>query len=156
MLSLKIRRRLEAAWTPLNKTVEEGLAELEQLCVMEVFEPNSGETVCRQLPEPNSSQAELLKALGVEWPEKLGPSGPEVVTRKKLQKSRKKAVRPRSYAGWELFRPLAFTGTSVSITERPTIPYTRDIQSKRTRVSAWINSPRNGREIILARCRLPG
>jgi len=28
---------------------------------MKIFEPKSGKTVCRQLPEPNSSQAELLK-----------------------------------------------------------------------------------------------
>lgn len=92
MLALKIRRRLERAWEPLNRTVEEGLAELTALSVMEVYEPKSGIIVCRQIPEPNRTQAELLAALGVVLPKKIGPLGPDVVTRVKLNMRRKSAL----------------------------------------------------------------
>ncbi|HOR73150.1 MAG TPA: hypothetical protein PLY00_17985 [Verrucomicrobiota bacterium] len=33
MLALKVRRHLEQAWRSLEVTVEEGLRQLEQLCV---------------------------------------------------------------------------------------------------------------------------
>ena len=52
MLALKVRRHLERAWWPLEVTVEEGLRELEKLCVMELVHPQSGEVVARQVPEP--------------------------------------------------------------------------------------------------------
>ena len=42
MLALKIRRHLERAWWSLEVTVEEGLCELETLCVMELIHPQSG------------------------------------------------------------------------------------------------------------------
>ena len=48
MLALKIRRRLQRAWEPLNLTVEVGMAELEKLCVMELYETDSGQSVSRQ------------------------------------------------------------------------------------------------------------
>ncbi len=35
MLALKVHRHLERAWWTLEVTVEEGLRELEQLCVFE-------------------------------------------------------------------------------------------------------------------------
>ena len=89
MLALKIRRRLEAAWAPYNKTVEEGLSELQTLCVMEIYDKESGATVSRELPEPSVSQAQLLSAAGVTLPKKIAPAGPEVVTRVKLEKRRK-------------------------------------------------------------------
>lgn len=37
MLALKVRRRLQSAWEPLNTTVEEGLDGLATLCVMELY-----------------------------------------------------------------------------------------------------------------------
>ena len=79
MLALKIRRRLQRAWEPLNLTVEEGLAELEKLCVMELYETNSGQSVSRQLPTPNELQAKLLQAAEVKMPPKAPVGGPTVV-----------------------------------------------------------------------------
>ncbi len=92
MLALKIRRRLQSAWEPLNLTVEEGLEELAKLCVMELYETGTGLSVSRQLPDPSASQASLLAALGVELPKKAPPVGPVVVTRVELQKRRKSAA----------------------------------------------------------------
>ena len=91
MLALKIRRRLQRAWEPLNLTVEEGLAELEKLCVMELYETNSGQSVSRQLPTPNELQAKLLQAAEVKMPPKAPAVGPTVVTRVDLSKRRKSA-----------------------------------------------------------------
>ena len=93
MLALKIRRRLEAAWTPYNKTVEEGLSELATLCVIEIYDKESGRTVSRELPEPSISQEQLLSAIGVKLPKKIAPAGPEVVTRVKLEERRKSRVK---------------------------------------------------------------
>ena len=73
MLALKIRRRLQRAWEPLNLTVEEGLSELEKLCVMELYETNSGQSVSRQLPTPNELQANLLQAAEVKTQSFLYP-----------------------------------------------------------------------------------
>ena len=94
MLALKIRRRLQIAWEPLNQTVEEGLKELTKLCVMEMFETAGGQCISRQLPTANALQAELLKAAGVTLPKKAPAVGPIVVTRVQLpdrRKSRAKA-----------------------------------------------------------------
>ena len=92
MLALKIRRHLQQAWEPLNMTVEEGLAELQKLCVMDFYEKESGQSVSRQIPDPNDMQAILLKAAGVELPKKAPSAGPDVVTRTKLQKRRKSSA----------------------------------------------------------------
>lgn len=94
MLALKIRRSLQRAWEPLNKTVEEGLAELRSLCIMEIYETGSKQTVSRQIAEPNASQAELLQAAGVTLPGKAPVKGPDVVTRVELQKRRKSGAKP--------------------------------------------------------------
>lgn len=94
MLALKIRRVLERAWEPLNKTVEEGLRELESLCIMEIYETGSGQTVNRRIAEPNASQAELLKAAGVTLPASAPAKGPVVVTQVEIQKRRKSAAKP--------------------------------------------------------------
>ncbi len=56
MLALKIRRCLQSAWEPFNTTVEEGLADLSNLCVMELYEIATGQTVSRQIPDPTASQ----------------------------------------------------------------------------------------------------
>ncbi|MCX6874258.1 MAG: IS1634 family transposase [Verrucomicrobia bacterium] len=76
MLALKIRRRLQSAWEPLNLTVETA----------------TGQTVSRQIPDPTVGQASLLAALGVELPVKAPPAGPVVVTRVELQKRRKSSA----------------------------------------------------------------
>jgi hypothetical protein len=54
---LEVRRHLERAWWSLEVTAEEGLRELEKLCVMELLHPQSGQVVARQVPEPSAPAA---------------------------------------------------------------------------------------------------
>ena len=89
MLALKVRRCLERAWWKLEVTVEEGLRELEELCVMELVHPESGEVIARQVPEPNQRQQQLLVALGLRLPSMAPVAHVQVVTRKKIQQERK-------------------------------------------------------------------
>ena len=91
MLALKIRRRLEKAWSPLNITVEEGLRELTQWTVMELIEKESKQNVTRHLPEPSEKQAQLLSALKLEIPTQAPAKGMIVATRVKLEDRRKSA-----------------------------------------------------------------
>ena len=89
MLALKIRRHLEQAWWPLEVTVEEGLRELEQLCVQELVHPQSAEVVARRVPEPSPRQAQLLNALKLSLPATVPEARVTVGTRKKINKVRK-------------------------------------------------------------------
>jgi hypothetical protein len=93
MLALKVRRHLERAWEKLESTVEEGLRELETLCVIELIHPQSGEVVARQLPEPSSRQKQLLDALGLTLPSTVPEAKVSVGTRKKIQQERKRAAK---------------------------------------------------------------
>jgi transposase len=93
MLALKVRRHLEQAWWPLELTVEEGLRELEKLCVMDLVHPKSAKVVARQVPDPNALQKQLLDALKLEPPATVPEARVHVGTRKKInevRKSRKK------------------------------------------------------------------
>jgi hypothetical protein len=89
MLALKLRRHLERAWWPLEVTVEEGLRELENLCVMELVHPQSGKVVARQVPEPSPRQQQLLAALKLRLPATVPEAVVSVGTRKKIAKARK-------------------------------------------------------------------
>jgi len=89
MLALKVRRHLERAWWPLEVTVEEGLRQLEALCVMELLHPESGAVVARQVPEPNDRQRQLLEALKLELPATVPEAQVSVGTRKKINEVRK-------------------------------------------------------------------
>jgi hypothetical protein len=89
MLALKVRRHLERAWWPLEVTVEEGLRELEKLCVMELVHRQSGKVVARQVPEPTALQKQLLKALKLELPSIVPEAKVTVGTRKKINQVRK-------------------------------------------------------------------
>jgi hypothetical protein len=89
MLALKVRRRLEQAWRSLDVTVEEGLRQLEQLCVMELLDSASGHVLARQVPEPNGCQKQLLEALGLSLPGTVPEAKVVVVTRKKISQKRK-------------------------------------------------------------------
>jgi hypothetical protein len=89
MLALKVRRHLERAWWDLEFTVEEGVQELEKLCVMELVHPQSGQVVARQVPEPSARQQQLLAALGLSLPSIAPEAKVEVGTRKKIQDERK-------------------------------------------------------------------
>jgi transposase len=89
MLALKVRRHLEKAWWKLELTVEEGLRELEQLCIMELVHPQSGQVVTRQIPQPSARQKQLLDALNLTLPTTVPEAKVTVGTRKKISKARK-------------------------------------------------------------------
>lgn len=89
MLALKIRRHLERAWWPLEVTVEEGLRQLEELCVQELVHPQSGQVVARQVPQPSARQQQLLDALQLTPPTTVPEAKVAVGTRKKINKVRK-------------------------------------------------------------------
>ena len=89
MLALKVRRHLERAWWPLELTVEEGLRELEKLCVMELVHPQSAKVVARQVPEPSPRQQQLLAALKLSLPTTVPQADVTVGTRKKINQVRK-------------------------------------------------------------------
>jgi transposase len=93
MLALKIRRHLERAWWPLEVTVEEGLRELEKLCVMELVHSKTGKVVTRLMPDPSSNQKQLLDALKLSLPATIPESEVSVVTRKKINEARKTLVK---------------------------------------------------------------
>lgn len=89
MLALKVRRHLERAWWSLEVTVEEGLRELEKLCVMELVHCQSGKVVARQVPDPSPRQKQLLEALKLSLPATVPEAEVTVGTRKKINKVRK-------------------------------------------------------------------
>jgi Transposase DDE domain len=89
MLALKIRRHLERAWWKLEVTVEEGLRELDQICVMELVHPQSGVVVARKVPEPSARQKQLLDALELSLPGAVSEAKVVVGTRKKIDRKRK-------------------------------------------------------------------
>ena len=89
MLALKVRRHLERAWWSLELTVEEGLRELEQLCVMELVHSESGKVVARRVPDPSPGQRRLLEALKLTLPSTVPEAEVTVGTRKKINQVRK-------------------------------------------------------------------
>lgn len=89
MLALKVRRHLEQAWWTLEVTVEEGLRELEQLCVTELVHGPSAAVVARHVPRPSARQQQLLDALKLTLPETVPQAAVTVGTRKKIQHVRK-------------------------------------------------------------------
>ncbi len=88
MLAYIIIRALRQAWAHLDLTVEEGIAQLATLCVMEV-QLAQRETVCR-IPKPRLSSQRLLEAVGTHLPDALRPRKARVVTRKHLPERRNK------------------------------------------------------------------
>ena len=93
MLALKVRRHLEQAWWPLEVTVEEGLRELETLCVIDLVHASSGQVVARQVPAPSARQQQLLAALKLTLPNTVPEAKVKVGTRKKIQNARKTPVK---------------------------------------------------------------
>jgi hypothetical protein len=93
MLALKIRRHLERAWWPLELTVEEGLRELETLCVQELVHSQSGQVVGRHVPAPSLSQVQLLQALNLSLPTTVPEAAVTVGTRKKINQVRNTPVK---------------------------------------------------------------
>ena len=69
--------------------VEEGLRELEKLCVMVLVHTQSDKVIARIVPAPSLRQNELLDALKLSLPVAVPESEVSVVTRKKINKTRK-------------------------------------------------------------------
>jgi hypothetical protein len=88
MLAYAIIRELHRAWAYLDLTVEEGIAHLATLCVMEM-RVQDHEPFCR-IPTPRTSSQRLLEAVGVHLPEALPQRRVRVVTRTQLPSRRKK------------------------------------------------------------------
>jgi hypothetical protein len=89
MLAFKVRRQLERAWWPLEVTLEEGVRELDQLCVPELVHAQSAKVVARQVPQPSSRQQRLPDALNLNPPATIPEAEVAVGTRKKINKVRK-------------------------------------------------------------------
>lgn len=89
MLAYKIIRHLAARWITINKTVEEGIAELAQLCATVVA--IADDVSYNAIPIPRPSSAELLKLAEVIMPGALPYTGTTVSTKKKLQENRRQA-----------------------------------------------------------------
>jgi Transposase DDE domain len=86
MLAYLIRRELSRAWLSLDRTVEEGLQQLQTLCATKIQVERGGS--CLRIPTPDATSAALLQALKIPLPEALPPNDVPVVTRKKLPGSR--------------------------------------------------------------------
>ncbi len=87
MLAYLIIQELSACWEKLEMTIEEGIAELSSLCVMDI---RLDETSTMGLvPEPRRSIKNLLDCAKVVLPEVLPAVTFSVSTRKKLVKRRK-------------------------------------------------------------------
>jgi hypothetical protein len=87
MLAYLIIRELRQAWSHLNLTVEEGVAQLATLCALEV-RVQGQEPFCR-VPKPRGTSQRLLEAVGAQLPDVLPQRKVHVVTRTKLPKRRK-------------------------------------------------------------------
>jgi hypothetical protein len=86
MLAYKLIRYLRRVWKNLNVTVEEGIHNLSQVCLMHL----NGVDGTGFIPKPNTLTNDLLKLLGLELPQMMMTKGVIVATRKKLQSERLK------------------------------------------------------------------
>jgi transposase len=87
MLAYLIAYHLRRCWSDVELTVEEGIAELASLCVMNLTMPNG--VACQIIPEPRPSGQRLLARLKITLPDAIPQRNIPVVTRKKLVTERK-------------------------------------------------------------------
>jgi hypothetical protein len=87
MLAYMLVRELKRAWKDLDLTVEEGLAELNRICAMELSV--AGMDAILRLPGPSLLAKQLLDALQVNLPPALPRSKVVVDTKRKLPPRRK-------------------------------------------------------------------
>jgi transposase len=85
MLAYKIERQLGEYWKHLDCTVPEGIDELGAIHSTIV---TLKEASCQKIPEPTKTAKALLDAMEVRLPEVFEARHVEVVTRKKISKSR--------------------------------------------------------------------
>jgi hypothetical protein len=87
MLAYRIIQELATCWRAFDVTVEEGLKELDTLCVTDITIAGGGR--CHLIPEPRPLSQQLLEAAEVKLPAVLPSKGVKVVTKKKLTSRRK-------------------------------------------------------------------
>ncbi len=82
MMAYWIIKELSSLWRSLEVTVEEGLKELNELCMNEVSIADGGSYY--QVPTPRELSQQLLEAAKVKLPATLQNKGVHVATKKKL------------------------------------------------------------------------
>jgi len=88
MLAYRLIQELAARWSHLNLTVQEGIAQLAGLCLVEVTV--NGQVPFSKVPEPSTEVQTLLDSARVSLPSALPGKTPKVSTKKKLQDRRKR------------------------------------------------------------------
>lgn len=73
-----ILRELACRWRDIDLTIEEGIRELETLCVMDVMV--KGEFSCHKFPKPQAAIQRLIDAAQVTLPEMVFKDGTAVAT----------------------------------------------------------------------------
>jgi len=89
MMAYRIVKELASCWRSFDLTVEEGIKELDSLCVTEIT--IAGGERYHRIPEPRALGKQLLEAADVTLPTFLPSKGAKVVTKKKLTSRRKVA-----------------------------------------------------------------
>ncbi len=87
MLAYRIAQELAKRWHKLDSTVQEGIDQLSSLCATDVIINNHSR--CSLIPKPRHQVQKLLKAAKIKLPESISCKNIPVLTKKKLQKSRK-------------------------------------------------------------------
>lgn len=87
MLAYRLIQELATRWSPLNLTVEEGIAQLGGLCLVEVTV--NGQVPFSKIPQPSAEVQVLLDSARVTLPSALPGTKPKISTKKKLQDRRK-------------------------------------------------------------------
>ena len=82
MLAYKIIRHLAQRWKDIGVTIEEGIAELDSICLNTV--KMSGKTPFKTIPKPRLLGEKLLEALDVQLPNVVPDYGVTISPRKKL------------------------------------------------------------------------
>ena len=88
MLAYRLIQELAARWSHLNLTVQEGIAQLAGLCLVEVTV--NDQVPFSKVPEPSAEVQTLLDSARVSLPSALPGKTPKVSTKKKLQDRRKR------------------------------------------------------------------
>ena len=88
MLAYRLIQELAARWSLLNLTVQEGIAQLAGLCLVEVTV--NDQVPFSKVPEPSAEVQTLLDSARVSLPSALPGKTPKVSTKKKLQDRRKR------------------------------------------------------------------
>ena len=89
MMAYRIIKELASCWKSIDLTVEEGIQELDALCVTQVSIAGKGSY--HRIPEPRDLSRQLLNAAQVNLPPFLPSKGVKVATKRKLPPQRKAA-----------------------------------------------------------------